>query len=358
MLPEARTLDQVSMVPDRSSAWNHQTPWGSDKTPAPGPVVPKPPASRGPWRSLGLGFGSGLLAGLVILAALVAGGLYGARPIQAPEPPPQTPTPSGRAHPHDYTYLNQGYQVPGVTRPVVPLPEVPEDEAETFRTENVIYKQTLPGPNACPYDPTDMRERDQIQRIMDDTVGCLMAAWDRPIHEAGYQLPRPAINLVSASAITPCGTVRHFAGLYCQVNQAMYLHLSERPAFRSDGQRTYAMEVILAHEFGHHIQARTGLLEAARTIQQQSTNKDEMLLENRRIEMQADCFSGLAVATLARSWNLTAEDLEALEENRAARASQTHGNAQNRTAWFRKGIDAQGNVGACNTFAAPEDEVA
>ncbi|MDO5287412.1 MAG: neutral zinc metallopeptidase [Actinomycetia bacterium] len=330
----------------------------------PSPVPPDPHGGAvrrpGLWRSLGTGLGGGTLAGLVVLLALVAGSVLSSRPVQQPDLSAEPTPTSVRKHPHDYTYRNERYEVPSVPNQSVPLPEVPQSQAEDLRTGNPIYSQTMTGPNACPYDATDMHSREQVQQVMNQTIGCLMAAWEGPVKAAGYELPRPAFILAGANLHTPCATMRvdDFAGLYCPVNQTIYLSLGERTEERADGIPTYTVEAILAHEFGHHVQARTGLLDASRYVQANASGRSEELQENRRVELQADCFSGLGVSTLSQSWSLTPEDMELLERNRAARHSETHGNRSNRPAWFRKGYDARGGIGACNTFAASADEVA
>ena len=57
----------------------------------------------------------------------------------------------------------------------------------------------------------------------------------------------------------------------------------------------------MAHEFGHALQGRTGILISAHALGQESGGQGTELQYMRRLETQADCFSGMFVRAVSRS---------------------------------------------------------
>jgi uncharacterized protein len=122
----------------------------------------------------------------------------------------------------------------------------------------------------------------------------------------------------------------------------------------------------VAHEVGHHVQDELGILSKVNALRQQSSEEDSNALSV-RIELQADCFSGV----WARS---AAETLGSIEQGDIAEAmnaaskigddtlmrnagrrpmpdSFTHGTSEQRQRWFATGYKA-GRIDACDTFGA------
>ena len=57
----------------------------------------------------------------------------------------------------------------------------------------------------------------------------------------------------------------------------------------------------MAHEFGHALQARTAILISAHALGQESNSKGAELECMRRLETQADCFSGMFIRAVSQS---------------------------------------------------------
>ena len=220
-------------------------------------------------------------------------------------------------------------------------------------------------PVRCVVDPISETASSDAEWLagMDDYVNCLLAAWDPPMRAAGYQLPKPVLYVVHGDAVTPCGTTNSdtFSGLYCPADTGhLYVNLAQKndvkPHYNADGLVSYTIEVLLGHEFGHHIQHYTGMLKASHMIQRQTATEAEGNLENRRMELQAQCFSGIGVGATADSLGMTAADYALLTDPARRGSSETHGTAAHRAGWLAVGFGAAGAIGACNTYvAAPED---
>ena len=273
------------------------------------------------------------------------------------------PKPS-RSHP-DGAYVNQGYRPPAAgLGDRGPAPQT-LDEAWRWRIDNAIYAQRIAMPVRCVVDPISETASSDAEWLagMDDYVNCLLAAWDPPMRAAGYQLPKPVLYVVHGDAVTPCGNIdaNWVLGYYCSTDTGhLYVNLSLKdnaePHYNADGLVSYTIEVLLGHEFGHHIQHYTGMLTASHMIQRQTATEAEGNLENRRMELQAQCFSGIGVGATADSLGMTAADYALLTDPARRGSSETHGTAAHRAGWLAVGFGAAGAIGACNTYvAAPED---
>jgi predicted metalloprotease len=169
-----------------------------------------------------------------------------------------------------------------------------------------------------------------------------------------------------------CGFAQSATGpFYCPADSLVYLDLgffSElRERFRAPGD--FAQAYVLAHELGHHVQHLLGIESQVRQMQQARPDQQNAL--SVRLELQADCLAGVWGHDAAQPGRaalgkveLEAGDLEeglnaaaAIGDDRIQRmAGQrvapdrfTHGSAEQRVTWFRRGFE-RGDIEACQTF--------
>ena len=123
---------------------------------------------------------------------------------------------------------------------------------------------------------------------------------------------------------------------------------------------------MLAHEVGHHVQTVLGTSEKVRAAQSRASEADRNRLQV-LMELQADCYAGIWANHANRSRQiLESGDLEealgaaaAVGDDTIQKRMQgyvepesfTHGTAQQRMTWFKRGLDA-GTLDACDTFRA------
>lgn len=258
--------------------------------------------------------------------------------------------------------MNDGYVPPQVgVGPPRPSPST-WDEAVWARTQNPVYYQPMANPIRCALPPINeySRTADDYLWNLQAHLDCVMGAWHAPLANAGFTLTKPELYIYANSANSPCGTVDGAAGFYCSANQGMiYIDLTTgfaQPYANDDGWITYNMESLLGHEFGHHVQSRTGILRANYLVRSQLP-PDQALEEQRRLELQVQCFSGLYLSAAAISYGLTESDRRALIRFETGGDSQTHGLGRLRGAWFASGL-ASGSVSTCNTFVVGSADVA
>ena len=264
------------------------------------------------------------------------------------------------------SYQNEDYEVPEATKtiPEIPIPQS-EDELVPWREDNAIYQQKVPVPVRCELPDLDMNNAtdEQLDARLEANTACLMRVWVNPVTEAGFELYRPTVTVYGESIETQCGNSGVNA-FYCGADQQLYfsnLLADSVPALKEP----YVTEMVMSHEFGHFLQGRTGIF-ASFALQSQQEDEATALELSRRAETQADCFAGLAVGSTMKSLELTDEDMAAIIEGFRAVGDDVlsgdpnvvgnHGHADSREFWGRTGI-ATDDIGECNTFVAPADQV-
>ncbi|MCE5972172.1 neutral zinc metallopeptidase [Sinirhodobacter sp. WL0062] len=179
------------------------------------------------------------------------------------------------------------------------------------------------------------------------------------------------VTLVLYSQVTPsaCGNASGATGpFYCPVDKKVYLDtdffttLSRQLGAGGD----FAAAYVVAHEVAHHVQDELGILDQVNAVRARSSEAQSNALSV-RIELQADCFSGIWARQAAESFGSIekgdiAEAMNAaakigddtLQRNAGRRPmpdSFTHGTSEQRQRWFATGFD-KGDLRACDTFAS------
>ena len=265
-------------------------------------------------------------------------------------------------------YENNDYQVPppDLNPPPLPVPETYE-EAQQIITNSPFYAQTAPAPVRCDAKPIDVSTAsdNQLEQHLDASMECLVRVWEPPVTAAGLIIVRPSVTIYGSKTTTKCGTSGVNA-FYCAADQQVYYSNQlddELPIIADD---KWASDVVIAHEFGHALQARTGILISAKALGQNSNDEQTDLLYSRRLETQADCFSGMYIRSVSQSLGIAQGDLQGIEATYKAVGDDSvtgnstvlgnHGLARSRVFWGDTGLGT-GSVGACNTFTAPASRV-
>ena len=144
----------------------------------------------------------------------------------------------------------------------------------------------------------------------------------------------------------------------------MFFIVSLKNRFRAPGD--FAQAYVVAHEVGHHVQTLLGIAEKVQRTKAQMRQKDANALQV-RMELQADCFSGVWAKFANRTKNiLEPGDIDealnaasAIGDDRIQKRQQgyvvpdafTHGSAEQRQRWFRRGFES-GDIQQCDTFNA------
>ena len=189
--------------------------------------------------------------------------------------------------------------------------------------------------------------------------------------QLGRQYTPVTLVLFKGVTRSPCGGASGATGpFYCPADRKAYLDtdffvtLDQRLGAGGD----FAAAYVVAHEVAHHVQNELGILGEANRIRAQVSRAEANAISV-RIELQADCLSGLwARAVEARFGTLEPGDLgeamnaaEQIGDDTLQRRQGgvvrphtfTHGSSAQRQRWFARGYQ-EGDISACDTFGADQ----
>jgi uncharacterized protein len=261
-------------------------------------------------------------------------------------------------------YQNEDYRVPppDTNPPPIPVPQT-YGEAEQWITKSPFYAQTVPAPVRCDSQPINVvtASDTQLKSHFEGLMECLVRVWEPPVTNAGFLIVRPTVTIYGQELTTKCGT-SGINAFYCTADQQVYYSRLLPEALPTVRRNKWTADIVMAHEFGHALQGRTGILISAHALGQESGTKSTELQFTRRLETQADCFSGMFLRAVSQSIGVQQQDLDGIEAIYVAIGDDTlsgnpdivgnHGLAQSRRYWGRMGL-ANSDVGMCNTFVVP-----
>lgn len=206
---------------------------------------------------------------------------------------------------------------------------------------------------------------DFISVVLADTED----TWTAMFAAGGQQYRVPNLVLFSGEVQSACGFAQSAMGpFYCPADQKAYIDLSFyqdlRDRFQAPGD--FAQAYVLAHEIGHHVQNLLGVSGKVQQARQQAGEAEGNALSV-RLELQADCLAGIWAHHADRSRQILEQgDIDealtaasAIGDDRLQQQSRgyvtpdsfTHGSAEQRVRWFKRGF-ASGQLEACDTFGA------
>jgi uncharacterized protein len=209
---------------------------------------------------------------------------------------------------------------------------------------------------------TTTPEEDERQQFVTFVLNDTQDTWSRIL---GDKYERAKLVLFRDATQTACGVGQAAAGpFYCPGDNRVYIDLGFydelRDRFGAAGD--FAQAYVIAHEIGHHIQRLVGTESEVRRAQQ--ANPDEANDLSVKMELQADCYAGVWGHSTQERKLLDQGDVEeglnaaaAVGDDRIQSASGmgvhpesfTHGSAQQRATWFKRGFDS-GRPEDCDTF--------
>jgi predicted metalloprotease len=215
--------------------------------------------------------------------------------------------------------------------------------------------------------PADDAAARFVSQVLADTED----TWRELFRRAGKEYQDPKLVLFTGATPTACGTGQSAMGpFYCPADRKVYIDLAFyrdlRERFQAPGEMAQAY--VVAHEVGHHVQNLLGIADKVRELQSRSGDRARANALSVRMELQADCFSGIWAYHANRSRQILEQgDLEsalnaaaAIGDDRLQRQTQgqvvpesfTHGTSEQRVRWFRRGFQG-GDLRQCDTFAGP-----
>jgi uncharacterized protein len=242
------------------------------------------------------------------------------------------------------------------TGPTAPVSAPPQP---AVLAKNRIYRVGRLAASECEEPSVEPTSLQNVRAYYTQYVACLNKAWAPAIRQAGFTFTPPKLVVVlGRSPSSPCHA-DDWQDYYC--GDTIYLDAKPDIAgYAEDPDSALVwMALMIGHEYGHHVQALTGII-SAKYRRGLSLNGVELHLEDsRRLELQASCFSGAYLGAdrdffpadreWIYAWNYVIGDTEDPKHD--------HGNAENHVHWTSAGFNAAGPA-ACNTYTAPSPLVA
>ncbi|MEV4241096.1 neutral zinc metallopeptidase [Nocardia sp. NPDC049737] len=247
---------------------------------------------------------------------------------------------------------------PTTTKPAGPQPVAKTGDNPLFRDSDagVINAE-------CSY-PAWSATVDGATRFFQAAAACLDKKWRPVLQGANLPYSSPAVSVPArgADAASPCGSgSANWAAFYCSANHTIYLPLDKIQIERY-GNDTVIYLTVFAHEYGHHVQAISGITQAMSSQRSDAGARSALGLElSRRMELEAQCFAGMYVGTSvvdgafdkAEQSRTTADQYGRGDKSGDAR---DHGTTQHYGAWFEQGQNYDRTF-QCNTWNMSSDEV-
>ena len=226
-------------------------------------------------------------------------------------------------------------------------------------TEQVGAPQQAQAPKGAP--------EDEMGQFVSKVLGSTEDVWTGIFRRSNAQYRAPTLVLYDGQVRSACGMGQSAMGpFYCPGDEKLYIDLA---FFRDLHQRfqapgDFAQAYVIAHEVAHHVQKMTGAFGKMDAARARGSRAQQNQLSV-RMELQADCYAGVWGAHAGSMQQLSPGDIEeglaaasAIGDDRLQKQMQgrvvpesfTHGSSEQRSRWFKRGLES-GNPGDCDTFS-------
>jgi predicted metalloprotease len=217
----------------------------------------------------------------------------------------------------------------------------------------------VPGQGAAAETP----EVHFVSFVLDDVQN----SWQTTFAQQQRPYRHAKLVLYTDATRTGCGVGEAATGpFYCPEDERVYIDLGffRELSGKLGAKGQFAQAYVIAHEMGHHVQKLLGISDRVAGLR----NTEGPTGASVRLELQADCFAGIWAQSSQQRELLESGDLEsalgaaaAVGDDRLQRMatgtvspeSWTHGSAEERMRWFRRGF-TKGTIAACDTFSATQ----
>lgn len=216
--------------------------------------------------------------------------------------------------------------------------------------------------------PAEFRGEDDYEVFASTVLGSTNDTWNAVFDTSELSYVEPTLVLFRDATSSGCGAANSAVGPhYCPLDETIYIDetffdelVNRLGATGGDVAEAY----VIAHEVGHHVQKRLGVMEQVQQAQQSASTQEEANDLSVRLELQADCFAGVWANSLRDTGVfLPGEINEAIDaaaavgddriqervEGQISPERWTHGSSAQRVDWFGRGFE-NGDPTTCDTF--------
>lgn len=362
---------QPAPPPQQSFGWGPSQPpyvqYGAPPNPQGPPGQWGPPPRRRAGRGLVIGLSIVGVAAVAILAIAALRVLHSNTPTYAPVVPTTagwSPSPVATQPTVTRTSVLPTTRTVRTTSPATTAsPTSPSDQQILIHSR--LYSTGVMPSVRCRESPARPTSRSGAIAYYVHLIPCLNAAWAPIVRKAGARFRPPTVLAFAGQMTSPCGSGPPGVSFYCGSNQVIYMKYDadvqwyrQRPDVYNHTSARMWSTFTVAHEYGHHVQNLTGILSAYYNLRYQ-TDYVRGLELNRRMELQASCFSGVFVGANRATYPVTgtAYKMWLWDVSNTRDPRRDHGDSASHSYWSRRAFAAR-SPGACTLFSAPSRLVA
>lgn len=226
--------------------------------------------------------------------------------------------------------------------------------------------ELAPTEQATPGTTGDPAALSDIQRVSLKVLGSTERRWTDIFVKHGQRYPAPRLVFYDQNGTSGCGAAQSAMGpFYCPADKNIYIDTTFfqelEQKFNAPGD--FPLAYVIAHEVGHHIQTIDGTADQVRKAQARAGQAEGNALQV-AMELQADCYAGVWAANdvnllepgdveegMGAAQAIGDDTLQRAAGRRPVPESFTHGSAQQRTTWLKRGLET-GDPARWDTFGA------
>ncbi|MEU8266702.1 neutral zinc metallopeptidase [Sphaerisporangium sp. NPDC049002] len=195
-----------------------------------------------------------------------------------------------------------------------------------------------------------------MKRYLGAVSSCLDRIWAREFKRTRIYFSPPKRKFVRHRVKDrDCGLMpsKEADGTYCD-DSRMYYVLVERADLQPGGAAWVAE--VTAHEYGHHLQNMANISDYAWDEDTATRSKAKKDLLSRRLELQAECFAGVALKAMGDEMPAWWEFRSWYSGTLPDKWTRDHGRLSTQLRWLERGYDSA-SPSACNTWTSPKSDV-
>jgi predicted metalloprotease len=232
-----------------------------------------------------------------------------------------------------------------------------------------VFNNTTETPTTESGTVTSTPEEEAMKTFVSKVLAGTEDVWTKIFQESNMTYQMPTLVLFRDQVQSACGYASGASGpFYCPGDQKVYLDLAffDELKTKFGAYGDFAIAYVVAHEIGHHVQDQLGILNDVNNqrARMSEVNSNRLLV---RLELQADflagmwahydqqMFNSIEAGDIEEAMNAAAsvgdDVLQKRYQGRVIPDAFTHGTAEQRKEWFRKGYTS-GDFDQGDTFKA------
>lgn len=233
--------------------------------------------------------------------------------------------------------------------------------------KNPIYSVGKMPVVACKEPVFRPTSKENVRSYYQALIACMDKAWEPIVTKAGFEFRSPRLIVFDQGEETACGVQDEDISSYCQDEEGgsvtmPWQDLTENYS-KNKALARADMAQSLGFVYGAHIQNLIGIFDASTDLRDTAANKTGQLEQDRRLALQANCFSAVFFGATKASFPLRGELLKQWSwliqhggDEHSKDKVRDHGSSKNLTYWMNRGF-AGTDLATCNTFVAPSAKV-